>query len=44
MASKSAGFVVDASVSPAWFLPDEANPLTEAALQGTATQQVRVPA
>ena len=44
MASKSAGFVVDASVSAAWFLPDEANPQTEAALQATATQEVWVPA
>jgi predicted nucleic acid-binding protein len=35
---------VDASVSAAWFLPDEANPHTEAALQATATQTVWVPA
>lgn len=37
-------FVVDASVSAAWFLPDEATPFTEAALQGTATNEVWVPA
>ena len=44
MASKSAGFVVDASVGAAWSVPDEANPQTEAVLQGTAPQQGRVPA
>ena len=38
------GFVVDASVSAAWFLPDEATPYTEAALQATATTEVWVPA
>jgi predicted nucleic acid-binding protein len=37
-------FVVDASVSAAWFLPDEANPATEAALQATSTHDVWVPA
>jgi len=37
-------FVVDASISAAWFLPDEATPATEAALQATATQDVWVPA
>jgi len=37
-------FVVDASVSAAWFLPDEATPATEAALQATATHDVWVPA
>lgn len=37
-------FVVDASVSAAWFLPDEATPDTEAALQATATHDVWVPA
>jgi predicted nucleic acid-binding protein len=42
--NRPAGFVVDASVSAAWFLPDEANPLTEAALQATATREVWVPA
>jgi predicted nucleic acid-binding protein len=36
--------VVDASVSAAWFLPDEATPVTEAALLATATQDVWVPA
>lgn len=38
------GFVVDASVSAAWFLPDEATPFTEAALQATAAVEVWVPA
>ncbi len=37
-------FVVDASVSAAWFLPDEANADTDAALQATATDDVWVPA
>lgn len=37
-------FVVDASVSAAWFLPDEATALTEAALLATATRDVWVPA
>ena len=36
--------MVDASVSAAWFLPNEATPSTEAALQATATQDVWVPA
>jgi predicted nucleic acid-binding protein len=36
-------FVVDASVSAAWFLPDEATPDTEAALQATAAVDVWVP-
>ena len=44
MASGSPGFVVDASVSAAWFLPDEATPATEAALQATAAFDVWVPA
>lgn len=44
MAGNASGFVVDASVSAAWFLPDEANPFTEAALLATATHQVWVPA
>ena len=44
MPSGPPGFVVDASVSAAWFLPDEANPNTEAALQATATVDVWVPA
>lgn len=39
----SAAFVVDASVSAAWFLPDEATPYTRAALQATATSAVWVP-
>lgn len=43
-ASSSGGFIVDASLSAAWFLPDEANPLTESALQATATEDVWVPA
>jgi predicted nucleic acid-binding protein len=38
------GFVVDASVSAAWFLPDEATPYTAAALQATTTAEVWVPA
>ena len=38
------GIVVDVSVSAAWFLPDEASPLTEAALQATALGEVWVPA
>lgn len=37
-------FVLDASVSAAWFLPDEATPETEAALHATATHEVWVPA
>jgi predicted nucleic acid-binding protein len=37
------GIVVDASVSAAWFLPDESNPFTEAALQATAVVDVWVP-
>ena len=44
MASGPLGFVVDASVSAAWFLPDEANANTEAALMATATVDVWVPA
>jgi len=39
-----AGIVIDASVSAAWFLPDEATPFTEAALQATATMDLWVPA
>jgi len=38
------GFVVDASVSAAWFLPDEATPATEAALVATSTDPIWVPA
>jgi predicted nucleic acid-binding protein len=37
-------FVVDASVSAAWFLPQEATAQTEAALQATTTHEVWVPA
>lgn len=40
----AAGLVVDASISAAWFLPDEATPYTEAALQATADRRVCVPA
>ncbi len=40
----SSGLVVDASVSAAWFLPDEATPYTEAALLATANRDVWVPA
>jgi len=35
--------VVDASVSASWFLPDEATPYTEAALQATTASGVWVP-
>lgn len=38
------GLVVDASVSAAWFLPDEATPFTEAVLSATALVDVWVPA
>ncbi len=44
MTSLPAAFVVDASVTAAWFLPDEATPPTEATLQATATAEVWVPA
>ncbi len=37
-------FVVDASVSAAWLLPDEANALTTATLRATARAEVWVPA
>ena len=37
-------FIVDASVSAAWFLPDEATPYTQAALRATATARIWVPA
>lgn len=37
-------FVVDASVSAAWLLPDEATAYTDAALHATATANVWVPA
>jgi len=38
------GLVVDASVSAAWLLPDEATPYTEAVLQATVDREVWVPA
>jgi predicted nucleic acid-binding protein len=44
MASGVRSFVVDATISAAWFLPDEATASTEAALQATATHDVWVPA
>ncbi len=44
MAGAPRAFVVDASVSAAWFLPDEATPDTEGALRATATHDVWVPA
>jgi predicted nucleic acid-binding protein len=37
-------FAVDASVSAAWLLPDEATPYTDAALQATTVTEVWVPA
>ena len=40
----SVALVVDASVSAAWFLPDEATPFTEAVLSATASVEVWVPA
>ena len=40
----TAAFVVDASVSAAWVLPDEATAYTDAALHATATANVWVPA
>lgn len=40
----STAFVVDASVSAAWFLPDEATAYTRAALHATVTRAVWVPA
>lgn len=40
----STSFIVDASVSAAWCLPDEATPYTLAALHATATGEVWVPA
>ncbi len=44
MAGARQAFVVDASVSAAWFLPQEATAQTEAALQATTTHDVWVPA
>ena len=43
-APASVALVVDASVSAAWFLPDEATPFTEAVLSATASVDVWVPA
>ncbi|MEO7244153.1 MAG: type II toxin-antitoxin system VapC family toxin [Rubrivivax sp.] len=40
----TSGLVVDASVSAAWLLPDEATPYTESLLQATADREVWVPA
>lgn len=40
----TAALVVDASVSAAWLLPEEATPYTEAVLQATAASNVWVPA
>lgn len=40
----SVPLVVDASVSAAWFLPDEAAPYTEAILQATVEGEVWAPA
>ena len=44
MPDNASAFLVDASVSAAWFLPDEADAHTEAALQATATHDIWVPA
>ena len=44
MAGAGGPFVVDASVSAAWFLPEEATPATEAALQASMAVDVWVPA
>jgi predicted nucleic acid-binding protein len=44
VAAARQAFVVDASVSAAWFLPQEATAATEAALQATTTHDVWVPA
>lgn len=41
---RDGAFVVDASISAAWFLPDEATEATEDALHATATHDVWVPA
>jgi hypothetical protein len=43
-AARQAALVVDASVSAAWFLPEEATAFTEAALVATAHGEVWVPA
>ena len=44
MGELPAAFVVDASVSAAWLVPDEATPVTEAVLRATATHDLWVPA
>ena len=44
MAASGNSFVVDASVSAAWLLPDEASDASEAALQATVDGEVWVPA
>ena len=44
MVALPAAFVVDASVSAAWLVPDEATPVTEAVLRATATHDLWVPA
>jgi predicted nucleic acid-binding protein len=44
LTASSPGLVVDASITAAWFLPDEATPATEAVLQATADRDVWVPA
>ena len=44
MGELPAAFVVDASVSAAWLVPDEATPVTEAVLRATATHNLWVPA
>ena len=43
-AAGAPAFIVDASVSAAWILPDEATEQTEAMLRATATHEVWVPA
>lgn len=43
VAAPARGFVVDASVSAAWVLPDEATAFTAAALHATAAGHVWVP-
>lgn len=44
MAGPPPAFVVDASVTAAWFLPDESTGLTETALHATVASDVWVPA
>ena len=40
---QDAALVVDASISAAWFLPDEATAFTESVLEATATADIWVP-